>query len=262
FSPTVTLPGPPGDGTSYPPAHGLPGAPGYRAPGGTPAGRRRTLRVAIPVLVVGALAGAALGWHLVRDDAPAAGPARATGAAAEPGTTDDPAAAPEPAATPEESPSPETSGAPDGYRLVEDPAGFALAVPEDWTRDERDSGVFYTPGNDGSLIQVFEVTEPGITPRESLEAASEHLDAQPGYEEISLEGTGRPEGASDAVGTDAAELVYAYDSEELGFRKQVVDCVFTAGDGTMYAVLVAGPANEWPAQEEQLAVALEHFAVD
>ncbi|MFE5212103.1 hypothetical protein [Streptomyces sp. NPDC056600] len=235
--------------------------PGVGAPHG---GRRRMLRVAVPVLVVGALAGSALGWHLVRDDeaAPAAGSARATGAAAEPGSTDGTTAAPEPAATPEESPSPAASGAPDGYRLVEDPAGFALAVPEDWTRDERDSGVFYTPGNDGSLIQVFEVTEAGITPQESLEAASEHLDAQPGYEEISLEGTGRPEGASEAVGTDAAELVYAYDSEELGFRKQVVDCVFTAGDGTMYAVLVAGPADEWPVQQEQLSVALAHFAVD
>ncbi|MDH6225426.1 hypothetical protein [Streptomyces sp. MJP52] len=150
---------------------------------------------------------------------------------------------------------------PDGYRLAEDPAGFTLAVPEDWTREERDNGVFYTPGDDSSLIQVFEVTEPGITPLESLEAASEHLESQPGYEEISLSGTGPPEGASDAVGADAAELVYAYDSEELGFRKQVVDCVFTADDGTMYAVLVAGPADEWPVQEEQLAVALDHFAV-
>ncbi|NYV75692.1 hypothetical protein HW445_15435 [Streptomyces sp. UH6] len=178
----------------------------------------------------------------------------------EPEPTDDPAAT-GPAETPQESPSQDGAQVPDGYRLAEDPAGFTLAVPEDWTRDERDNGVFYTPGDDSSLVQVFEVTEPGITPLESLEAASEHLASQPGYEEISLTGTGPSEGASDAVGADAAELVYAYDSEELGFRKQVVDCVFTADDGTMYAVLVAGPADEWPVQAEQLAAALAHFAV-
>jgi hypothetical protein len=149
---------------------------------------------------------------------------------------------------------------PEGFRLADDPAGFTLAVPEDWTREEREEGVFYTPGDDSSLIQVFEVTEPGITPLESLEAASGQLSTLPGYEEVSLTETGPLDGASDAVGTDVAELVYAYDSEEFGFRKQVLDCVFTADDGTMYAVLVAGPADEWPVQETRLAAALDHFA--
>jgi hypothetical protein len=228
-------------------------------------GRRRLLRTAVPVLVVGALAGAAVGWQLVGDDGRPTASAPSTGAAAEAETTEDPATAPGPAGTPQESPqespSPDASAVPDGYRLAEDPSGFGLAVPEDWTRDERDTGVFYTPGEDSSLIQVFEVTEPGITPLESLEAASEHLASQPGYEEISLSDSGPPEGASDTVGTDAAELVYAYDSDELGFRKQVVDCVFTADDGTMYAVLAAGPADDWPRQREQLRVALAHFDV-
>lgn len=241
--------------------------------GGAGGGRRRLLRVAVPVLAAGALAGAAAGWWLIGADGER--PSTPPGAAAPEPTGEggvDPAetAAATPAETattaPSEDPGASASASepalPDGYRLVEDPAGFTLAVPEDWTREKREHGVFYTPGTDRALVQVFEVTEPGMTPLESLEITSDSLDSQPGFEQIALEEAGPLEGASDAVGSDAAELVYAYDSEELGIRKQVVDCVFTADDGRMYAVLVAGPADQWPVQEEQLAVALDHFTVE
>jgi hypothetical protein len=234
---------------------------------GAAGGRRRVLRVAVPLLVAGALAGAAAGWWLIgagdgRPPAPAAGASAAPEPTGEGGVDPAETRTEPPAQEASASPSESAPALPDGYRLAEDPAGFSIAVPEDWTREEREHGVFYTPGTDRSLVQVFEVTEPGMTPLESLRITSDSLEAQPGYEEVGLEETGPLEGASDAVGSDAAELVYAYDSEELGIRKQVVDCVFTADDGRMYAVLVAGPADEWPVQEEQLAVALDHFAVD
>ncbi|MEV6740781.1 hypothetical protein AB0N14_29080 [Streptomyces sp. NPDC051104] len=47
-------------------------------------------------------------------------------------------------------------------------------------------------------------------------------------------------GTSGAVGDDVARLVYAYDSETQGERRQAVEYAFTADNGKLYAVLAAG----------------------
>ncbi len=62
-----------------------------------------------------------------------------------------------------------------------------------------------------------------------------------------------------AIGGEAAELVYAYDSEESGGRRQVVERVFTASDGRLYAVLVGAPDSQWTRHEEILDIAVTHF---
>ncbi|PJE94797.1 hypothetical protein CUT44_26980 [Streptomyces carminius] len=134
----------------------------------------------------------------------------------------------EPAGSPE--------GPPEGMRRVRDEAGFTLDVPEGWERSENEQGVFYTSPDGASLLQVFSLTEVGQTPREALEVAEEGVSANPGYELIRLAETG----------PDAAELEYAYDSEEAGGRRRVIDRAFEAADGVQYAVLVAGPADDWP----------------
>ncbi|WP_425830402.1 hypothetical protein [Streptomyces fractus] len=165
--------------------------------------------------------------------------------------------------TPPPSPTPSPSGElPAGYRQVKDAAGFTLAVPDDWDRSENEQGVFYTSSDEASLIQVFTITEPDTTPLQSLRVAAGNLStslSKDGYEQSSLKETPAPEGASDDVTDDAAELVYAYDSEKLGARRKVVDLAFTAQDGTQYAVLVAGPETEWPAQKARLATVLSRF---
>lgn len=146
---------------------------------------------------------------------------------------------------------------------MSDDAGFTLAVPEGWDRSESKQGVFYTSPDESSLIQIFTITEPDTTPLESLRVAADSLStslSKDGYEQSSLEATSAPEGASDVVTDDAAELVYSYDSEKLGARRKVVDFSFTAQDGTQYAVLVAGPESEWPGQRDRLATALSRFA--
>jgi len=163
------------------------------------------------------------------------------------------------------SPSPSgTEGAlPAGYQQVDDPAGYSLAVPDGWERTERDSGVFYATDGDRNLLQIFVVTEPGLTPYEAVRQSSKNLGAQqPGYEEISLDRGAAPEDASPAVGDDAARLVYAYDSEKLGTRKQCAEYAFTADDGKKYAMVAAGPQDDWPATEETARVALAHLSTD
>ncbi|MEU2792785.1 hypothetical protein [Streptomyces sp. NPDC007100] len=148
------------------------------------------------------------------------------------------------------------SGAlPAGYRLVRDSAGFTLAVPETWQRSARKDGVFYTAPDQRYLLQIFEITEPDITPYEALKATSESLADKPGYVEMSLGPVGDV-----GVGTGATELVYAYDSDKLGVRARVTDRAFTVPDGRQFAVLVLGPDAEWPTQARIQRTALEHFA--
>lgn len=223
-------------------------------PPSSPPGRTRRFAV---VVLGAAVLGAAVATTVVLlgrgDDA---GPdPKPTGTSAAPTSS-----GPEPTPTPTPTP---TGGLPAGYREVADDAGFTLAVPEGWDRSESKQGVFYTSPDESSLVQIFTITEPDTTPLESLRVASDSLStslSKDGYEQSSLEETSAPEGASEEVTDDAAELVYSYDSEKLGARRKVVDFSFTTQDGTQYAVLVAGPESEWPEQRDRLATALSRFA--
>ncbi|MEU6847652.1 hypothetical protein ABZ930_37910 [Streptomyces sp. NPDC046716] len=229
--------------------------PELAGPAAPPTGRNRRF---VLVIAGAAVLGAAIATTVVLvgrgdDTRPDPKPTRAAASSSSPGPT-----ATLTSATPTPS---STEALPSGYREATDPAGFTLAVPEDWERSESKQGVFYTSADESSLIQVFTIEEPDSTPLASLRTASTTLSStNPGYEEVSLGETPAPDGASDAVTDDAAELVYAYDSDKLGARRKVVDFSFTAQDGAQYAVLVAGPDSEWPAQRDRLATVLSRFA--
>ncbi len=146
---------------------------------------------------------------------------------------------------------------PTDYRLVHDQAGFTLAVPRDWQRTERTNGVFYSAPDQHGLVQIFQVQHPTETPREALEKTSQQLShsaANPSYEEISLAPLTDP-----APGADAVQLIYAYDSKDVGERVKIVDCAFTAADGRQFAVLVRGTDTEWPHQQDIQRIALRTF---
>lgn len=232
-----------------------PAAPGpYPAPGPFPgpasAAPRRTALIAGAAVAV--IAAATVGGYLVlshRDAPPAARPAATASAA---GTATVPSTGGPTVVT--ATPTPAT-GLPAGYRLVHDDKGFTLAVPSDWQRSERPTGVFYTAPDDRGLVQIFEITEPDTSPRTALQQASKGLAGNPGYEEISLGPLDGP-----APGSDAAQLVYAYDSKKLGERVKVVDCAFTVSDGRQFAVLVLGTEADWPQQERTQQIALGAFA--
>lgn len=158
-----------------------------------------------------------------------------------------------PSPSPSPSPSP-TSDVPSGYTLQEDTAGFTIAVPEGWERQEKSNGVFYNSPGGVSLVQIYTDTEGSLTPHESLSETSRTLkSANKNYRQLSLQD------APNGPGEQAAELIYAYDRPD-GTRRQVVDRAFVAENGTQYAVLVAGPEKIWPRQRETLQVALTYFA--
>ncbi|TXC95768.1 hypothetical protein [Streptomyces sp. ISID311] len=213
-----------------------------------PSARRRTGLVAgaAVALIATVVGGGYLLWghggHSADARPSARAKASATATAASTGAPDSP------------TPAPTLSDLPDGYRLAHDKKGFTLAVPGTWTRSERKTGVFYTAPDDRGLVQIFEITDPEITPREALQQASQGLSGNPGYEEISLQPLGYP-----GPGIDANQLVYAYDSKRLGTRVKVVDCAFTATDGRQFAVLVLGAEEDWPDQERTQEIALRTF---
>jgi len=227
----------------------------YRTPeaavGYDPGARRRTGLVAgvAVAVIVAAVGGGYLLWG--HDDDPAAArPAVRTQSSA-PSRT---ATGPSTGAPDSPTPAPTLSELPDGFRLAHDKKNFTLAVPGTWTRSERKTGVFYTAPDDRGLVQIFEITDPEITPREALQQASQERSGKPGYEEISLEPLGFP-----GPGIDANQLVYAYDNKSLGVRVKVVDCAFTATDGRQFAVLVLGAEDDWPEQEQTQEIALRTF---
>ncbi|GGU83125.1 hypothetical protein GCM10010211_56370 [Streptomyces albospinus] len=259
--PTAGSAVPPAPESPFPPAHESPFPPAPEAPfppfPPAPGTGRRT-RALIAAAVVAVLAIGAGGAYLLfraPDRPPAAHPPTSSVSV----SVTAPVTAPTAPATGGTAPgvptaSPTASVAPAGYHLVHDTKGFTLAVPDGWQRDERSTGVFYTSADSRYLLQIFQITEPNLTPQQALEQASQGLAGNPGYRQISLGPLSGPPGPS------GSQLVYAYDSDRLGIRVQAVDTAFTAADGRQFAVLVLGPATDWPRQQETERTALESFA--
>lgn len=221
--------------------------------------RRVPLAVVLAMVVVAA-AGAGGGWWLA-----GGGPAHPK-VVASPSASRSPSDAPErtgdgkpiPSAPVSASASPGAT-VPAGFQLAQDPRGFRLYVPQGWTReDQGPKGVFYNSADRSRLIQVYPVAEAGLSPYDALRQTSGELANNPGYQQISLDNDASVPG----VATRAARLVYAYDNQQLGHRRQVVDYAFLTPGGRHYAVLSAAPALAWPEQEQTLKTALSAFCSD
>uniref|UniRef100_A0AAU2V546 Serine/arginine repetitive matrix protein 2 n=1 Tax=Streptomyces sp. NBC_00003 TaxID=2903608 RepID=A0AAU2V546_9ACTN len=249
----------PGPATTYDHAHADP----YRTAGpqlGPPAppeprpGRRVPVAVIVAMAFV-VVAGAGGGWLLARGEthhpkAAATSPAPGSPSGTPDRTGDDKSS---PSASASASPS---ATVPAGFRLAQDPKGFRLYVPQGWTReDQGPKGVFYNSADRTRLLQVYLVSEAGLSPYEALKQTSGELAKNPGYQEISLGNDATVPG----VAAQAARLVYAYDNQQLGHRRQVVDYAFLTPGGEHYAVLSAGPAAAWPEQEQTLKTSLSVF---
>ncbi|BAU85572.1 hypothetical protein SLA_4688 [Streptomyces laurentii] len=241
--PLPPLPPLPPEPPSYVPAS--PGSPEPPTPG--PSRHVLVAAVAAAVLVAGGIGGWLL-WGRDGGDSGRAG----HGASAAPGASapgsDSASASPSDSGSPSPSDSASADATPPiGYRIVEDEDGFTVAVPEGWSRTTAGGSVFFNAPDDSSLMQVFEIGEPGLTPYEALKTVSRDVAKNPDFEQISLEETG----------ADEAELVYAYHRSE--GRRQVVARAFVGDDAVRRIVLVGGPDTDWPKQREILDTALRYF---
>lgn len=239
-----------------PPAH----PPGAAAPPPGGARARPALLAAAAVALCAALAGG--GWLLLHrgsgdgpatttlSDGPAA-PAVSSAAGSAPTRPDPVPAQPAPTpAQPAATPTPTADPTPP-FSLVRDPAGFTLAVPQGWQRSGEGKSVLYKSADGARLVQVITMAER--TPYAAVAATDADLAKNtvryPGYRRIRLEET-----------AGGAELEYSYDSAEYGTRR-AVDHALTAFDGTVYALLVAGPPDDWPALQHVHRTVLGSFCV-
>ncbi|MCH5673706.1 hypothetical protein [Streptomyces gilvus] len=262
----VTPPGPAYTASPMPPGPAYTGAPTppYTLPPVPPSEpRRRVGRVlAVIALVVAVGAGTGAGtWYLIRDHRSGTGAGPVTGSSVSVSASTSPAhsqgseppSSPADTATANPSASLLTSPAA-GYRRAEDPVGYAIDVPQGWTRREKQGKlapiVYYDSPADGRQLQIFRVTES--TPYESLTVAETDpgfgFAKQPGYQVIQRD-----------HGDTWAELTYRYTDQDKGAR-QVIDHRFEAADGTLYAIRASGPASLAPEQvREPLRTAVRYF---
>ncbi|MGW0949340.1 serine/threonine-protein kinase [Streptomyces sp. NPDC002623] len=242
-----------------------------------PARERSTRGVLVAALLVAAMAGAGVSAAALllngdgdgdggRTPASSAPPTAGSASGSSTGGTTSPSptgsSALSPTATPTSSPSPSpspsltatrTPSVPSGYRVADDPAGFALAVPDGFTRVPQGERVFYmSPG------QVFrlgiKVSDPpsdgplGVMRR----AAAKGPDTNPGYHDGRVTETthgGRPAALWQFTwnGFSAAEG-----------PRHTYDLCWEEG-GRLYDVWVSAPVGQAAEAREYFDVAVDTF---
>jgi hypothetical protein len=165
------------------------------------------------------------------------------------GDGDGPDAAGRPASTAFPTASPTAPGS--DYRIADGPGGVSLAVPRDWSYQVNGTAHGYVAPDHASFLEV----SPAPAATDPLEAARAFSAAVrsvwPNYTETSLGPVGDGPGA-------AVEVEFAYDAMD-GSRRRGLYRVFTAPEGTVYGVQVAGPGTDWPRQREVMDTMLSTF---
>ncbi|MFI1366005.1 serine/threonine-protein kinase [Streptomyces griseochromogenes] len=161
-----------------------------------------------------------------------------------------------PAATPSGAPAASrTRTAPSGYRTARDPAGFSLAVPQDFTRDRQGERVFYlSEGQTFRLGVKVAKPEPGGPAAVMSRAAADGAGTNSGYHD------GRVTETTHA-GHPAALWEFTWD----GFSaaegpRHTYDLCWEEG-GRMYDVWVSAPVGKVREAREYFDVAVDTFSV-
>ncbi|MEU2710960.1 protein kinase [Streptomyces sp. NPDC007205] len=259
----------------YPPtepalAHHGPQPPTASGPAAEPPPRTSTRGVLIAALLVAALAGAGVsaaalllhrggggggGSHGGTVTSPASGtgtrPASSPASSPASGT-----AVPAPTATRPTPTGPASTGsrtAPSGFRTARDPAGFSLAVPQDFTRSPQGERVFYlSPGQTFRLGVKATGPQPGGPQGVMERSAAKGPAANPGYRDGRITPTTHN-------GHPAALWEFTWDgfSAAEGPRHTYDLCWEEAG--RMYDVWVSAPVGKVREAREYFDVAVDTF---
>ncbi len=227
--------------TTVEPAVPHPLRPSFAASSGVPSSIRNAL-IATALVAAMAVAGVSAAALLMGDDG--SGPALPTGSASSSGT----------AATGSR---PSASGGrtvPTGYRLVQDAAGFSLAVPVGFTRETRDERIYYVSAGKTFRIGV-KVSDPvpGGPLKVLKRAAAKGPETNPGYRGGRVTETTR-------AGRTAALWEFTWDgfSEAEGARHTYV--LGWEEGGRMNDVQVSAPVGQARQAREYFDVAVDTFA--
>ncbi|WEH43678.1 protein kinase [Streptomyces sp. AM 2-1-1] len=242
----------PGYGVAAPPAGtGAFGAP--RPPTGPGAGpgsrsrRRRTLVAVVVAVVLGAGAGLGAVRYVNRADDEAGPPtptvtARGSTAGPSDGPSTDPSDDPSDVAASSGGTGSVDAVTPPGWKRVDDPAGFSLAVPEGWERRTEGTQIDYTPDGGGHRIRISVDGEPDFdTPYAHMLAMEKNLeDRLPGYARVSLEqNTFRDHSGS------LWDFTWTETKDHPGERRGIDQMYFGGTGGPEYALYLTAPVDDW-----------------
>ncbi|MFE3722698.1 serine/threonine-protein kinase [Streptomyces cyaneofuscatus] len=225
------------------PVAGHPSAPVTRR-----AGSRRW-RTVLVVVVAAAVLGGAGGLAAMKYGQGASADGRTTTAPTVPTT---PRTTPPPTAT-DPGPAPEI---PDGWRRVEDPAGFSLVVPEDWTREVNEGQIDYTPDGGAHRIRISVDPDPDFDhPYLHMQNMEEQLaDRLPGYQRIRLE----KNIFRDRPGS-LWEFTWHETQDHAGPRHGIDQMYYGGSGGPEYALYLTAPQEGWEASREKFDIMLRSW---
>ncbi|TXL90266.1 serine/threonine protein kinase [Streptomyces sp. IB2014 016-6] len=134
---------------------------------------------------------------------------------------------------------------PDGWKQVEDPAGFSVLVPEDWERQVNGDQIDYTPDDGVHFLRIAVDTSPDFQdPYHHMKDMEKNVDGLPGYQRISL-GPNTFRGQTKAA---LWEFTWTETDEKevyVGPRRAIDQMFFSADGSTEYALYMSGPARDW-----------------
>ncbi|WP_240799167.1 serine/threonine-protein kinase [Streptomyces sp. A0958] len=231
-------------GTAVLPQPG-PVVPPTPVPAPAPAARRSRWRTTVLVIALAALlgGGAGIAAMMYAHRTEAAVTADGGGTASHGTRTPGPATpTPTPTPTPTDSSSSEaaTQGVPDGWRRVQDPAGFSVFMPDGWERRVEGTNIDYTPDNG---VHYFRVS---VDPAPDFDNSYDHmLELQtalskrlPQYVNLELNSN---------VYRDCPGSVWEFTwTEKNGEARHAIDQMYFAKEGgPEYALYMTGPADDW-----------------
>ncbi|AKJ11299.1 serine/threonine protein kinase [Streptomyces incarnatus] len=254
------------------PHGGPPSPPTVSGTAAEPAARTSTRGVLVAALLVAALAGAGVSAAALLLHGSGHGGGSPGGTATSPatGTGTSHSARPSPSPTPA-SPGPSPSGtgpspsgtiptasagsrtAPSGYRTARDPAGFSLAVPDDFTRSPQGERVFYlSPGDTFRLGIKVADPQPGGPQAVMNRSAANGPSTNPGYHDGRVTST-----SHDGHPAALWEFTWNGFSAAEGPRHTYDLCWEEAG--RMYDVWVSAPVGKVREAREYFDVAVDTF---
>ncbi|QTE00384.1 Serine/threonine-protein kinase StkP [Streptomyces cyanogenus] len=242
-------------GTPQPPAPA-------RTPGDAAPARSSRRAVLVAALLVAALAGAgvsaaALLLHRGGDGGGGTPGGTATTPATRTGTGGT-AGSPTPTGTrpaPTPTPSADSHTAPSGYRTARDPAGFSLAVPEDFTRSPQGQRVFYlSPGQTFRLGVRVGGSQPGGPEAAMSRAAADGPSTNPGYHDGRVIRTTHD-------GHPAALWEFTWDGFSAAEGPRHTYDLCWEENGLLYDVWVSAPVGKVREAREYFDVAVGTFSV-
>ncbi|PZT77987.1 serine/threonine protein kinase [Streptomyces sp. AC1-42W] len=226
----------------------VPAGPPASAP--APRGGRTRWRTRLLVVALAALLGSAVSIGAVmyanRTEAAGTSTAGTSGGPAPQGTRTgkpaDPGPTPTPTPSPTGSPSadPGAPNVPDGWRRVEDPAGFSVFLPEGWEREMNGTNIDYSP--DGG-VHYFRVS---IDPSPDYDNSYDHMvdmerqlsSRLPEYRRVELNSN---------IYRDVPGAIWEFTwTEKSGEARHAIDQMYFAKEGgPEYALYMTGPADDW-----------------